>query len=51
MHIFVEELEINHRFAWAINTVLFGYVNFAFLRWLAFPPEFDKSHLSRLEEE
>ena len=51
MHIFVEELEIYHRFAWAINTVLFGYVNFAFLRWLAFPPEFDKSHLSRLEEE
>ena len=37
--------------AWAINTVLFGYVNFAFLRWLAFPQEFDKSHLSRLEEE
>jgi len=51
MHIFVEELEIYHRFAWAINTVLFGYVNFAFLRWLAFPPEFDKAHLSLIEEE
>lgn len=51
MHIFVEELEIYHRFAWAINTVLFGYVNFAFLRWLAFPPEFDKAHLSIIEEE
>lgn len=50
-HILVEELQIYHRYAWAINTVLFGFVNFAFLRWLAFPPELDKSLLSALEEE
>lgn len=50
-HILVEELLIYHRYAWAINTVLFGFVNFAFLRWLAFPPELDKSLLSALEEE
>ncbi len=51
MHIFVEELDIFHRYAWLINTVLFGYVNFAFLRWLAFPPEFDRDHLESIEEE
>ena len=50
-HILIEELLIYHRYAWAINTILFGFVNFAFLRWLAFPPEFDKSLLSALEEE
>jgi putative flippase GtrA len=50
-HILIEELLIYHRYAWAINTVLFGFVNFAFLRWLAFPPELDKSLLSVLEEE
>jgi putative flippase GtrA len=50
-HILIEELLIYHRYAWAINTVLFGFVNFAFLRWLAFPPELDKSLLSALEEE
>jgi len=50
-HILVEELLIYHRYAWAINTVLFGFVNFAFLRWLAFPPELDKSLLNTLEEE
>lgn len=50
-YILVESMSIYHWHAWAINTVLFGYVNFAFLRWLAFPPEFDKSLLSALEEE
>lgn len=50
-HILIEELLIYHRYAWAINTVLFGFVNFAFLRWLAFPPEQDKSLLGVLEEE
>jgi len=50
-HIMVAEMEIYHRYAWIINTILFGFVNFAFLRWLAFPPEFDKSTLHILEEE
>ena len=50
-HILIEELLIYHRYAWAINTILFGFVNFAFLRWLAFPPEQDKSLLGDLEEE
>ena len=50
-HILIEELLIYHRYAWAINTILFGFVNFAFLRWLAFPPEQDKSLLGDIEEE
>jgi putative flippase GtrA len=50
-HIMVTEMDIYHRFAWLINIVLFGFVNFAFLRWLAFPPEFDKSLLHTLDGE
>jgi hypothetical protein len=38
-------------YAWPINAVLFGYVNFAFLRWLAFPPEQDRVLLNNMEEE
>tara|TARA_B100001179_G_C18535576_1_gene379172 strand:- start:57 stop:638 length:582 start_codon:yes stop_codon:yes gene_type:complete len=50
-HLMVTEMEIYHRYAWVINIVLFGFVNFAFLRWLAFPPESDKSHVDSVEEE
>ena len=50
-YIFVERMLIYHWYAWGINTVLFGYVNFAFLRWLAFPPEQDKFLLNKMEEE
>jgi len=49
--ILVERMLMYHWHAWGINTVLFGYVNFASLRWLAFPPEQDKSLLGLLEEE
>jgi putative flippase GtrA len=49
--ILVERMLINHWYAFGINTVMFGYVNFAFLRWLAFPPEQDKFLLNRMEEE
>ena len=50
-YILVERMLINHLYAWPINAVLFGYVNFAFLRWLAFPPEHDKSLSYLIEEE
>ena len=50
-HLMITEMDIYHRFAWLINTVLFGFVNFAFLRWLAFPPEFDKSLILILDGE
>jgi putative flippase GtrA len=49
--ILVERMLMYHWYAFGINTILFGYVNFAFLRWLAFPPEQDKSLLGDLEEE
>ena len=49
--ILVERMLMYHWHAWGINTVLFGYVNFASLRWLAFPPEQDKSLLGVLLEE
>jgi len=49
--ILVEGMQIYHWYAFGINAVLFGYVNFAFLRWLAFPPEQDKFLLNKMEEE
>lgn len=49
--ILIERMLIYHWYAFGINTILFGYVNFAFLRWLAFPPEQDKLLLSKMEEE
>lgn len=39
----IEIMDIHHRLAWAINALFFGFMNFATLRWLAFPPEHDKS--------
>ena len=50
-HILIERMLIYHWYAFGINTVLFGYVNFAFLRWLAFPPEQDRFLLNNMEEE
>ena len=50
-YILVEQMFIHHRFAWAINTCMFGFINFALIRWLSFPPEQDLVHLRRLEEE
>ena len=50
-YILVEQMFIHHRFAWAINTCMFGFINFALIRWLSFPPEQDLEHLRRIEEE
>ena len=45
----IEVMGIYHRLAWLINALFFGFMNFAALRWLAFPPEYDRLILSEEE--
>ena len=39
----IELWHINHYLAWLFNTCVFGFLNFVLIRWLAFPPELDRS--------
>ena len=41
-YLMVEVLLVHHRFAWLVNTCVFGFVNFLLIRWIAFPPEYDQ---------
>ena len=41
-YLMVEVLLVHHRIAWLVNTCVFGFVNFLLIRWIAFPPEYDR---------
>lgn len=42
IYLMVEVLLVHHRFAWLVNTCVFGFANFLLIRWIAFPPEYDQ---------
>ena len=50
-YLMVEVLLVHHRIAWLINTCVFGFFNFVLIRWIAFPPELDKSYLRKLTDD
>jgi len=43
-YLMVEILLLHHTLAWLVNTCVFGYLNFLLIRWIAFPPEYDKKY-------
>jgi len=48
-YLMVEVFHVNHRIAWLVNTCVFGFVNFLLIRWIAFPPEFDRKNQELLK--
>ena len=43
-YLMVEIFLLHHTLAWLVNTCVFGYLNFLLIRWIAFPPEYDKKY-------
>ena len=49
-YLMVEVLLLHHRISWLVNTCVFGFINFLLIRWIAFPPELDKTYIDNMGE-